>query len=125
MPGELNGDVHECNCCHIPMIAASVGLDWCRQCGSIWQWQIRMFSQPTGVKPLEKPVENPKASKPKRSFFIPSGKYKGVEMDTLDTVTLERVWAGFNGTKYAEVARILREELDKRKGIYRGSLYRG
>lgn len=125
MPSELNGDVHECECCRIPMIAMSVGCDWCRQCGSIWQCQIRVFSRPNGVKPSVSPVEKQQEPKKRKSFVIPSGKYKGVEMDTLDTVTLERVWAGFNGTKYESVARILREELDKRKGIYRGSLYRG
>jgi hypothetical protein len=134
MPEELDGENQICCQCGCSMLAVSISMDWCDQCGTIWQYHLKAFRSPSSrpsrvertmqARPNVTPVVQPPklASKP---FIIPSGKYKGMMLDQLADDTLERVWAGFNGTKLHKVAAVLRSELDRRQGIYRGSLYGG
>ena len=131
MPEDLDGVNQACCRCNAEMIAVTISIDWCGQCGTIWQYHLKAFRSPAGVNPVSySPIPSPQpqatvrpsvrpsppVSKP---FIIPSGKYKGMSLDQLADDTLERVWAGFNGTKLHKVAAVLRFELDKRKGCYR------
>jgi hypothetical protein len=135
MSDDLDGKTQDCCQCRIPMVAVSISMDWCERCGTIWQYHLKAFRSPAGSSPVaETPAPQPQTTvrpyvqKPRvesKPFVIPSGKYKGMTLDQLADDTLERVWAGFHGTKLHKVAAVLRSELDRRQGLYRGSLYGG
>jgi len=138
MNDELDGKPKECCRCRIPMVMVSISMDWCDQCGTIWQYHLKSFRSPaskpaevesvprvtTTVKMQAKPNVTPVAQSDAapKMFVIPSGKYAGMKMENLTDETLERVWAGFNGCRSFKVAAVLRAELDRRK---RGSIRRG
>ena len=134
MPEELGGDVKQCCRCRCSMIAVGLGVDWCNQCGTIWQYHLKAFRSPASktaevesaaitARPYTKTNVTPvvQSDAAPKMFVIPSGKYAGMKMENLTDETLERVWAGFNGCRSFKVAAVLRAELDrrKRKGSYR------
>jgi hypothetical protein len=45
MSDELTGKPYECQLCKEPMMAVSVSLDWCKHCGSVYQYHIKAFRE--------------------------------------------------------------------------------